>query len=241
MNEIVGPEGLAANLAALASQLGALEKSTNQQFGSLAQAVEMQAAGIRRETASEAQRLDTLLSENANRSNMLVDALRAELLLQIATIRAEIANVAAVADQRMSRFMEVKDLHWTEHRETHAQQAEAIRLAYAGMDKRLDAMNEFRAQISDMTGTFATKESVDKSVGNVEARVERGELDARRRDELKEAKINDLEKQLGREMRAEVRPVQDMKVGQGALVAAIAVAVSLISIIVWVLSLAPAG
>ncbi len=147
-------------------------------------------------------------------------------------LRSEMQGIGDVAIERMARFMEVKELHWHEHRLTHAQEGEAIRVSQRAIDQRLDAANHLNERIEVLVSTYATRDSVDRSVGTLESRVERNEIDARRRDELKEAKINQLEKDLGIELRREVRPVQDRAVGQAAIWAAIIGVIAVIGVIV---------
>lgn len=245
-------------------------------FSSLALALEHASDSIRRETKMESERLNTLLEENAEKSNLKVDAMRMELLLLTESIRremqtmddaqrreflayqkaldterqvviskydviiqnmkdalrSEMKGIGDVAMERMARFMELKDLHWHEHRLTHNQDSEALRVAQAAIDHRLDTANHLNERMEAMTATYVTREAVDRAVGTLEARVERNEIDARRRDELKEAKINTLEKEMGIELRREVRPSQDRAVGQGAIWAAIVGAITLIGIII---------
>ncbi len=275
-SEIVGSEGLGTTVAAVAQQVSSIEKSTAAMFASVALALEHASDSIRRETKMESDRLNTLLEENSEKSNLRDEALRREVVLLVESLRREIKTgeetqrrefaayqfslnterqvviskhdviikdlgealrsemrgVGDVAMERMARFMEVKELHWIEHRATHTQERDAIHLAQAAIDHRLDTMNHLNERIENLIATFPTRESVDRSVGTLEARVERNEIDARRRDELKEAKINQLEKDLGIELRREVRPVQDKAAGQGAIWAAIMGAVILISIVI---------
>lgn len=263
--DIVGQEGLAPTVSALASQLSALEKSTNYQFNSLSAAVVSAAEAVRRETAAEAQRLNTLLHENADKSNLKTEALRMEVAqrfartttelqriedaaqLALATyresarqqgdiiiskydgviatmnegLRGEAAAQSRFAEERMERLQEVKNLHWHEHSATHLQQEEAVRVAVTALDKRLDAMNEFRNALTEQASRFVTATAVDSE-----------KADTRRRFELVEAKLNTLEKEMGRELRSEVRPVQDAKVGQSAIIAAMVVGVSILGVLI---------
>ena len=62
----------------------------------------------------------------------------------------------------------------------------AIDVAYRASEARLDSVNEFRAQLSDQTRTFVTREVVDARVNAL-----RAELEGLRRD------FEDLRKKLG--------------------------------------------
>ncbi len=275
-SEIVGSEGLGTTVAAVAQQVSSIEKGTAAMFASIALALENASESIRRETSLESNRLNVLLEENAEKSNLRDASLRSEVALIVESLRREadsaheaqrrefaayqfslnterqvviskhdviIANLGdalrgemkgldAVAMERMARFMELKNLHWDEHRLTHSQESEANRLAQRAIDQRLEAANHLNERIEGITSTFSTQAALDRAVGALEARVERNEIDARRRDELKEAKINQLEKDLGIELRREVRPVQDARVGQAAIWAAVIGAIALIGIII---------
>lgn len=49
---------------------------------------------------------------------------------------------------------------------------DAIRVASAAMDKRLDGMNEFRNQLNDQTKSFVTKESVDERFTSMQSKID---------------------------------------------------------------------
>lgn len=54
------------------------------------------------------------------------------------------------------------ELHAINHHNEHVRDSEARALALAGMDKRLEGMNEFRSQLKDQASTFARSETVDQ-------------------------------------------------------------------------------
>ena len=83
-------------------------------------------------------------------------------------------------------------------------------MAVSTLDRRLEGMNEFRAALVEQQRNYALGSVVDTE-----------RVDTRRRFELLEAKLHDLEKRLGRDLRAEVRPVQDHITGQAAIIAAV--------------------
>jgi hypothetical protein len=155
----------------------------------------------------------------------------------VASIAAQISSVEKVLTERIdsvrqqlayttNRLDQRHDDDWDNHEKLHSQEQEAVRVAVATMDKRLDSMNEFRAQMGDMTRTFATKETVDKAVASLEARLSRMEEDTRRRFE-----------EGGRESRVALRPLEDANAGRGAIIAAIAVVGSILAIIVIVMNM----
>lgn len=259
--DVVGQEGLATTVAAVAQQVSAVEKSTSQQFAAISSATATAEESTRRERSLEASRIDVLLSENRAQSTLLTEGLRAETNLMIAgvmrdlndykaaslahgvtliskydgvitaqaeALRMEMQAIASVAGERMVRFMEVKELHWAEHNRTHAKESEAIHTASNALDRRLTDMNHLNARIESLTREFPTKESIDQRLNGIEARIERNEVDARLRDERKEGKLYELEKNFGIELRKEVRPVQDSRVSQAAVIAAVFGAVTLI-------------
>jgi hypothetical protein len=258
----VGPEGLAITLAGLAQQVGAIEKAADLKVEALRREMASYNDAFKRETTLEIARTLVMLEDNAEKSTLRIEALRIELddykafgktqgdviiskydgiiAALEAALRAELAAIATAAHKDVQRLQEVKDLHWHEHALTHAKEGEAIHIAQAAMDKRLDAMNHLNNRIESMSNEFPNKEAIDRQFGNLEARVDRGEQDTRLRFERLDSKLNTLEKEMGFELRKEVRPVQDMRVGQGAIIAAIAVAISLISIIVVLANFAAA-
>lgn len=279
--EVVGQEGLAKDAAAVAQQVSAVEKAMMFQFESLTKGIDSSAEGIRRETAMEADRVNTLLDENRAKSDLLIAGLREEVRLHVERIqceidrieeagrreleayassshnegatliskydtiintlesrlRTEIANVGDVAMERMARFMEVKELHWHEHRETHKQEQQAITVANVNLDARLHALNDVRKQTNDVLSHMMTKDAAEKQVATIEARVDRGEQDSRRRFELSDAKFATLERDMGIELRKEVRPAQDKATGQTAIIAAILAGITILGFIIVVMNL----
>jgi hypothetical protein len=210
--EVVGREGLGTTIAAVAAQISAVEKQAMLQTDALRREMQGAIESLRRETVIEIQRF-----------TMMIEG-----------VRSQAANDVA-------RIQEVKDLHWKEHEDTHAQEHKALELAMANMDKRLDGMNEFRAQMGDQNKTFATKDETNRAITNLEGRLFRLEEDTRRRFELGEATARDRFEKTGHETRTTLRPLEDMKVGQGAVIAAIIFGISLLGAIVLIANFVTAG
>lgn len=166
------------------------------------------------------------------------------------SLRSEIKGVGEVGMERMARFMEVKELHWEEHRSTHAQEAEAIRVAQMSADKRIEALNEMRGMVQDQAKEFAPLRMVEELRRGITDRVDREALDARLRFEKVDSTnnerfiridsninerfarienlINAKFEATSREYRTELRPVQDKQTGNAAVIAALFGAVTII-------------
>lgn len=84
---------------------------------------------------------------------------------QIEQLRREIELRMAEQDRRLCENIAGVDRVTTQ---AHTNTQTATDLASSALEKRLDAMNEFRNQLRDQTGTFATKEQLD-AVRNLSA------------------------------------------------------------------------
>lgn len=60
---------------------------------------------------------------------------------------------------------------FTEHEHMHEQLAEGITVARNAQDKRLDAMNEFRAALTDQANQMVSREVFDSAIREREARI----------------------------------------------------------------------
>ncbi len=204
----IGPEGLATTIASLATQVSSIEKS----------------------------------------QDLKVDALRRELVLETSATRAvseEIRKEAQLANDGITREMEntirlrakASEERWTSHAAVHEREHHANTVADDARDKRLESMNAFRQQMSDMTLTYTTKESSDKAVGNLESRLFRLEEDTRRRFELGEATARDRFEKSHQDNRTAMRPLEDERTGRVAIVAAIALVGVILGIVIVVMNL----
>jgi hypothetical protein len=61
-------------------------------------------------------------------------------------------------ENRLACERELSDAHWGGHAHEHAQVALALLKSEQTLNARLDAMNEFRSQLTGQAQTFATKE-----------------------------------------------------------------------------------
>jgi len=131
-------------------------------------------------------------------------------------------DVRRIDERHQSALHRIDERHsasWSAHKEIHAQEQEAIRVALQNMEKRLDGMNEWRGTIGDRDARLATRESVT----SLEARFTRFEEDTRRRFE-----------EMGVELRREVRPGQDMKTSQAAIIAAVVLVIMFIGFLITI-------
>jgi hypothetical protein len=67
----------------------------------------------------------------------------------------------------------IANLHAESHQREHALTQEALNKAEASMEKRLEAMNEFRAQLSDQAATLVRRDYMDEKFATVTERYER--------------------------------------------------------------------
>jgi hypothetical protein len=123
----------------------------------------------------------------------------------------------------LHRIDQRHDDDWSGHRLLHEQADSHTNASVVALDKRLDGMNEFRQQLTEQAKTFSTTTEFGAE-----------KVDTRRRFEMLENKINTLERDMGTAMRAEVRPVQDARVGQMAIVSAVVIGISILSVIIVV-------
>ena len=66
-------------------------------------------------------------------------------------------------------------------REQRQVDREALQIATTALEKRLDGLNEFRAQLGDQAKTFVTRELHDALASEVERRVNAAQADVNRR------------------------------------------------------------
>jgi hypothetical protein len=64
-------------------------------------------------------------------------------------------------DERHKAHAEEHRIHEHAHEREHEATEQAIKTATIGLDKRLDAMNEFRDQLRDQASTFVRQENFD--------------------------------------------------------------------------------
>jgi hypothetical protein len=216
LQPVVGPEGLAITLAGLAQQVGAIEK-----------AADLKVESLRREMAAMVLADDRWTGAEIQRFTEMIAAVKAEAKADNDGIHREI-DLAKAAVFQMGRDQ------WGAHTESHQAKDRADDAALAAMNHRLEGMNEFRAQINELTRTLAPRDVVDTLISSIASRLESEKVDTRLRFEKSEAKINALEKEMGRELRAEVRPVQDARVGQLAVVSAVVIGISILSVVIVV-------
>lgn len=76
------------------------------------------------------------------------------------------------------------DQHAKEHDRDHRATEQAITVAVAALDKRLDAMNEFREQLNSQAATFVRRDMLDQY---------RAEQDRKHNEQAEQ--INDLRRQ----------------------------------------------
>jgi hypothetical protein len=127
-----------------------------------------------------------------------------------------------IDERHKSALHRVDERHvasWEAHKDVHHQEQEAIKVALANQEKRLDALNELRGVVDDREKTFATKEAF----GSLEQRFTRFEEDTRRRFE-----------EMGVELRRESRPGQDLKLGTSTIISVIVIGISILGFIIVV-------
>src|SRR5687768_12941196 len=200
---IIGPEGLSTTVAGLAAQLSGIEKSQD-----------LKVEALRREIALEAARLEGVAEEVRKEARLANEGISRELEIM------------------KNLLMEMGHERWRAHESLHHQEQQAVQVAVEAMDKRLDSMNEFRAQMNDMAREFATKESTDKATTGLESRLFRLEEDTRRRFEVGEATARDRFEKSGHEGRVALRPLEDERTGRVAIIAAIVLVGTILGMIV---------
>ena len=205
---VVGAEGLALNTQAVASQISAVEKSSINAMESVRREMTLERLAIEKDILSIRQQID----------------------LEKESIRRELAQMVKM--QETDSFE-----HWRAHDALHLAQDRSDDAANEAVEKRLGILNNDKTQIRDILTTVATRESVDVALTSSNRNIESEKADTRRRFETLEAKFYELEKDLSQEIRKEVRPGQDMKVGQGAIVAAVLFLITLLGGLVVVMNL----
>ena len=211
-SDVVGSEGLALNTQAVASQISAVEKSAVQAVDSL-----------RRENLLVK---ETLAVEIAGIVNSIG--------LEKECIRRELSHMAKSSES--SAFE-----HWRSHESMHIAQDRSDDAANDALEKRLGILNNDKVQIRDILATVATRESVEVALAASNRNIESEKADSRRRFEMLEAKIYELEKSLIKDIRTEARPGQDLKTSQGAIIAAIGIVATILGVLVVVMNLFAGG
>jgi len=148
------------------------------------------------EAAEERRRLsqvrwaDHMLVHAAEHERLLkaLDRVEQKLAAQDANIRREVeqgASAHAEVDRTEYRAVETAvagvhreaEIHRSNHQREHISDQRAVDLAGNSVDKRLEAMNEFRDQLSDQSGTFVRTDVLNEMVAKLEQRAEVNRLD----------------------------------------------------------------
>jgi hypothetical protein len=127
-------------------------------------------------------------------------------------LRAEVALHIRRLDER-------HDSDWAAHQAVHQRELVAVEKVAASIEKRFDDANEWRGTISDRDQRLASQEALEA--------IKKELTDFKHDTRLRMENMGDL-------IRKEVRPVQDARVGQVALVAALIIGVSVISAVIAV-------
>lgn len=77
-------------------------------------------------------------------------------------VNANIEGLRKQGDITWEAYKRETALHAVNHAHEHARDNEARQIALGGMEKRLEGMNEFRAQLKEQASTFATKEMLEQ-------------------------------------------------------------------------------
>ncbi len=208
VSPVVGSEGLALNTQAVASQISAVEKAAAQSIDS-----------VRREQKLA---VDIVCAEIA--------AIGKQIALEKDSIRRELEQMVKGAEL-------VALAAWQSHQSLHLAQERSDDAANEALEKRLGILNNDKVQIREILGTVATRESVDVALTSSNRNIESEKSDSRRRFEMLESKIHELEKDLSKDISREARPGQDMKTGQAAIIAAIGVVGTVLAVIVVALNI----
>ena len=76
------------------------------------------------------------------------------------------------------------DQRWQDHTAVHQAEGEARDKALASMDKRLDAMNEFRASLNDVVGQTVSRENYETRHSELDRRIQAIERNMVRQEAL---------------------------------------------------------
>ncbi len=208
VSPVVGSEGLALNTQAVASQISAVEKASAQSVDS-----------IRRENQLSGDVID-----------MQIKAIITQIELEKGSIQRELSH--------MVKFTEAASFeHWRSHESLHLAQDRSDDAANEALEKRLGILNNDKIQIREILASVATRESVDLALTASNRNIESEKSDTRRRFEMLEGKIHELEKNLSKDIQVESRPGQDMKTSQAAIIAAIGVVATILGIVIVVMNL----
>ena len=87
-------------------------------------------------------------------------------------VMAQIDNLKQQQAITWEAYKREANIHATNHAHEHTRDNEARQIALGGMDKRLEGMNEFRAQLKEQAATFATKDQLDARIAPIDLRLQ---------------------------------------------------------------------
>lgn len=119
------------------------------------------------------------------------DAATKEAAVELAKLREQMVAQERMSLERMSSLLSLIDSQAKAASAARSASDLAVSKAEIAVEKRFDAMNEFRAQLADQAGHFATREAVDAKIGAVDKEWQAA-VEATR------ARLNLLERQMER-------------------------------------------
>jgi hypothetical protein len=119
------------------------------------------------------------------------DAATKEAAVELAKLHEQVITQERMSLERMSSLLSLIDSQAKAASAARQASDLAVSKAEVAVEKRFDAMNEFRAQLADQAGHFATREAVDAKIGAVDKEWQAA-VEATR------ARLNLLERQMER-------------------------------------------
>ena len=86
-------------------------------------------------------------------------------------LRERIEGTRETLEAKIEAVSEVKNERWAGHLRQHEAEKHAVDIASQNQEKRLDSLNEFRAQLGDQAKTFVTRDLVDKIESDLDRRL----------------------------------------------------------------------